>query len=41
MQMYADMLFKFQWLIEKHQFNALDLGPGFVKQPREASVSSI
>ena len=24
----ADMLFKFQWNIEKHRFNILDLGPG-------------
>ena len=28
--MFADMLFKFQWHIVKHRFNALDLGPGLI-----------
>ena len=26
----ADMMFKFQWHIEKHRYNALDLGPGLI-----------
>ena len=46
----ADMLFKFQWPIEKHRFNALDLRPGLisisplrliVSQPKVIPVSSI
>ena len=28
--MCADMLFTFQWHIEEHQFNAIDLGPGLI-----------
>ena len=28
--MCADVLFKFQWHIEKHRFNALDVGPGLI-----------
>ena len=26
----ADMLFKFQWHVEKQRLNALDLGPGLI-----------
>ena len=28
--MCADMLFKFQWHIEEHRFNAFSLGPGLI-----------